>query len=96
MVGDNRTSSLLRGSSKKLSTERDSYLTLWKAYLYICCCIAPSANQKRSTSPDIGLARMEYYASILSGYRCVLSIIAMHPLISSYTIISRSGDISLV
>lgn len=63
-MNDNRASVLLRGAAsniKKSTTDRDSYLALWKNYLMLACSIAPSSSQSNplkhpshdlSSSPD--------------------------------------------
>jgi len=41
LPNDSRASSLLRGSaSRKLVTDRDMHMTLWKNYVVMGCCVA--------------------------------------------------------
>ena len=52
-----RTSSILgRPGSKKVTNERDLYLSLWQNYIVMGSCIAPSSQacEHRSSSPDPG------------------------------------------
>ena len=54
-VSDGRTSSLLRGT-KKVTSERDNYVNLWKTYVVMGCCIAPpshSVEKQRAASPEL-------------------------------------------
>ena len=56
LSSDSRASSLLRGSaSRKLATDRDMHMTLWKNYVVMGCCIAPPShtlNVHTTTSTD--------------------------------------------
>ncbi len=51
-----RTSSILgRPGSKKVTNERDLYMSLWQNYVLMGCCIAPSSQAQdiRSASPEL-------------------------------------------
>ena len=54
VMNESRTSSILRGS-RKVTTERDMYMSLWKNYVVMGCCIAPPSilHEPRSMSPDL-------------------------------------------
>lgn len=52
VIMSERSSSLLR--SKKVTSERDMHLSLWKNYVVMGCCIAPPSHpiEHHSASPD--------------------------------------------
>jgi len=54
LSSDSRASSLLRGSaSRKLATDRDMHMTLWKNYVVMGCCTAlPSHSVNMMTTTD--------------------------------------------
>ena len=54
LSSDSRASSLLRGSaSRKLATDRDMNMTLWKNYIVMGCCVAlPSHTMANVVTTD--------------------------------------------
>jgi len=68
LASDSRASSLLRGSSasRKLATDRDQSMSLWKNYVVMGCCLATPTHHHHHVATTTAAA-----ASTANEYRCV-------------------------
>ena len=72
LTSDSRASSLLRSSaSRKMATDRDMNMTLWKNYVVMCCCIAPPSHTATVVTSDYRCVTPELTAVLVSLSLCL-------------------------
>ena len=91
LTSDSRASSLLRGSaSRKLATDRDMNMSLWKNYVVMCCCIAPPSHTATVLTTDYRCVTPELTTVLV----CLsLSLTVCVSVGQSYTGFLRSGKV---
>jgi len=66
LPNDSRASSLLRGSaSRKLATDRDMHMTLWKNYVVMGCCVALPSHTATVVNADYRCVTPELAAMLV-------------------------------
>jgi len=66
LPNDSRASSLLRGSaSRKLATDRDMHMTLWKNYVVMGCCVALPSHTANVVNTDYRCVTPELAAMLV-------------------------------